>query len=318
MLISVDVGFGDVKYVADGGCKGKFPTAVAPYTLGSLAKDSSGLYDYRDLLTFEGKDYLIGESALLDENCKTTRSSEFILKYSPLFIYKVLKEIGSINALAVGVPLGMFVSRGFEDFKYHYQKRLAKFMINSDVIEIPTIHLFAQGHGIYIDYLNATGAEDNTVLVVDIGFNTIDILSVIKGVPQRKGSKTLHNSGVVRIVESLQDYIASQYSFELSEQAAKDVLSKGSIKLYGAKQDLTDIISGISNDYAVWLIEELKTQKDDFLKKADKLIIAGGGAYFVKPFIPREYSSMIYIPDEPDFANARGFYLMLKELTKGE
>ena len=321
MILSVDVGFGDVKSCSgDGFACVKFPSAIAPYSFGGATHtDGDGLYREEKVYEFEGQSYLIGEQALLDSNCKTTRSPEFIVEYSPLFVYKAkeLLSVSEIERLAVGIPLGMFVNPAMERFKTRYRERLAKFIVNGELIEPAHVDVFAQGHGIYIDYLIKEQKidSDETVLVVDVGFNTIDMLAVVKGKPNKKNSQTLRNKGVVKIIADLQSYLQDNFMLELSEQAVKDILLKRALKVYGDVKDLSDVIDTISENYASWFFGEIKSQKDDFLQTADKLVIAGGGAYFLKNAIPPEYKGFVYIPENPEFANARGYYKLSELLA---
>jgi len=324
MVLSVDVGYGDVK--AFGGVKKvKFPSAIAPYSFGGSERPHDDFfYSKEKVYHFDGDDYLLGEMALLDENCKTSRSQEFIEKYSPLFVYAVMERLNmlkkdgenEIDRLAVGIPLTTFVSPAAESFKKRYKEKLKKFVVDNNLVKVKEVDVFAQGHGIYIDYLTANKKSiDETVLVVDIGFNTVDILAVVKGTPRKKGSTTLRNRGVIKVVSNLREYIKEAYGIEVSEQGVKDILNKGGFKLYGNFVDLGEKIESIVKDYSEWLFNEIKSQKDEFLQSADKLIVAGGGAYYVKNAIPEEYRGFVFIPQEPEFANARGYYTL--SLSKG-
>ncbi len=315
-VVSVDIGYGDVK-IFDGKNQYKMPTAIAPYSfsafMGSINHDKNSPYNKENIYTLDGKDYLIGERALQDVYCKTTRSDNFVLKYTPLFIYKTIELIGYIpDSVALGIPLVKYIASDSESFKEKYRERVSKFIINKQIISIDNIEIYAQGHGIYIDSLMKDENKDlgdKSVLVVDIGFNTIDILWVINGTPTRKNSTTLVNKGVVAIIKDLQEYIKNNHDIDLSEQVAKDILIEKKIEIYGHKIDLTGIIQDLIEDYASWLVEEIEGRMKDTMQRVSKVIIAGGGAYYVKNFIPDKYN-FIYIPEIPEFSNARGYYAL--------
>lgn len=44
----------------------------------------------------------------------------------------------------------------------------------------------------------------------------------------------------------------------------------------------------------------------------DRIIIGGGGAYYIRDFIPKRLRNMVEVVEEPEFANARGFYKFLR------
>ena len=314
-VLAIDIGYGDVK-VFDGERGYKFPTAVAPYSFSSftnrVVNDKNSPFADEVVFTFEGLGYVVGERALHDPDCMATRSYDFILKYTPLFVYKVIKDIGHVpSTLALGIPLGRYISKNSEVFKQEYVERVRKFVVNKEVVEIENVEIYAQGHGIYIDYLVNGGenAEDgDNAVVVDIGFNTVDILFIDNGTPTKKNSGTLTGKGVVVIVNDLDEYLRDNYDLELSEQALKDVLMKKRIKIYGDEINLVDVITEITATYTKTIINDIESKLDKVMKSVNKIIFAGGGAHYVRGFIPDRYRKIAYVPDSPEFANVRGYY----------
>ena len=263
----------------------------------------------------------MGKPALHDPDCMATRTDDFILKYMPLFAYKIIKDIGYIpNTLALGIPLGRYISKSSEVFKEEYMERVKKFVVNKEITEVENIEVFAQGHGIYIDYLVNSGdsLDDNNAVVVDIGFNTVDILFINDGIPTKKNSGTLTGKGVVDIVKGLDEYLRDNHNLELSEQSLKDLLVKKKIRVYGDEINLVDVISEISATYTKMIINEIESKLEEAIKSVGRVIIAGGGAYYVRNFIPERYKKIVYVPENPEFANARGYYnlVLLKQKQK--
>jgi hypothetical protein len=152
------------------------------------------------------------------------------------------------------------------------------------------------------------------VLVVDIGFNTVDILGVVDGRPSREWSGMLERGGISRIGEQVGSFLQREFNFELPEQAIKDVLQKQEIALYGATKDISWAIRKASEEYAAWLLQEIRSRWEGFLKKADQLILAGGGAYYVVDsfcsIYPQEF---IHVPEKPEYSNALGFHKYLED-----
>ncbi len=327
-IVAIDIGYGDVK-VFDGEKCYKFPTAVAPYSLSSFTNrvvdDKNSPFANEVVFTFEGRGYIVGEMALHDPDCMTTRSDSFILKHTPLFVYKTIRDIGYVpDTVVLGLPLGRYISKRSELFKREYAERIKKFVVNKEVVEINKVEIYAQGHGIYIDCITQKGNEglsDEDAIVMDIGFNTVDVLSIVNGVPTKKNSVTMTGKGVVIMVRELDGYIRDNYEFELSEQALKKVLMNGSFRVYGKTVELADVIEEIKESYANLIIGELESRVGSAIQgKSDigKIIVAGGGAYYIKDFLLNKYEDLIYVLESPEYANARGYYKLAVFMSEGE
>ena len=96
----------------------------------------------------------------------------------------------------------------------------------------------------------------------------------------------------------------------LTEQQAKDVLVNGGLDVYGKRFDLTNDIAILANDYSRWFFTEVMSRREDHVKQFKKVILAGGGAHIVAPYMPRQIQN-IWTPAEPEFDNARGFLKLL-------
>lgn len=324
LFFGFDIGFGDVKAVVGRNSGGmatlKFPTAIA-YSkegiIGELAQDEGEI-------EFNGRKYLVGDAAVRCKDSFSTRNIEFLLTYAPLLVYKALQDVAGLDSdslpgllgakkcLCIGIPLGYY-------HKGHaLQARLTRYTVSSEIIQFDSVEVRAQGQGIFFDYVldeKGTPLQDRInqdVLVVDIGFNTVDVLGVVDGRPSREWSDMIENGGICRVCEELRAYLKREFNFNLTEQAVKDVLQKGQISVYGDRKDLSTPIRKIKEGYSDWLVQEIKSRWEDFLMRAHKLIVAGGGAYYVEDFQKAYPDNFILIPEKPEYANARGFYKFLQ------
>ena len=331
MVIGLDIGFGDVKAVTevyqnsgsgpDTSDRLKFPTAIS-YSKDGVIGDLGISEEYE----FNGRKYIVGDFAKQARDIFSTRNMDFLLMYAPLLAYKTLIQTSrslelskpdSINKqLCVGVPLGYY------DRKNELKNRLVNFAVSNDNVQFE-VEVRAQGQGILFDYmLDRQGRPINerinqNLLIVDIGFNTVDVLGVIEGRPNKEWSDMVENSGICRICEEVQAYLKREIHFDLPEQIVKDVISSSRISLYGNKKDVSVPVRKAKELYSDRLNQEIKTRWDPFLKRADKLIIAGGGAYYMdnlQEIYPRDF---IYVPDEPEYCNARGFLKYMKSEKSG-
>ncbi|MDH5542046.1 MAG: ParM/StbA family protein [Nitrospinota bacterium] len=333
-VFGLDIGFGDVKAVFENGEKISMPTAVVHAKAGTVE-----LGEYagsNEECLYQGKSFLVGKGAL--EKSLSTRSFDFLKKYAPLLAYKVMKDAmsgkqsadtqnasrkerskkakGSVketdngipDSLAIGLPLAYYTQQN-RDF---FVSALRRFEVNGESFRFDDIEVFPQGVGILLDYrLNDEGHEkpgtDVDGLVVDIGFNTVDVVAFSGGSAIKGESAMFERAGVSRIAQDLMQKIQSDTGLNLSEQEAKQVLLEGKIKVYGAEKDFSVSIEEIVEDYLEGILNTLTSRWEDRLQRSSVLLIGGGGAHYMKAFLPERYRNIVHIPDDPEFSNARGF-----------
>lgn len=328
--IGLDVGFGDVKIVANvindeasevsaANITLKYPTAVAYAKTGIIGD----LGDDEEEYNFNGRTYLVGKAALQCHDLFSTRDIEFLITYSPLLAYKAIKDVATAGniplpdllsaqkQLCLGIPLAYYARR------HELENSLSNYTVCGDIMSFDAIDVRAQSQGVLFDYMvdeygrPVENRIDETALVIDIGFNTVDILGVVAGRPSKEWSGMIEHGGICRICDDLKNYLQKEFSFNLSEQVVKDIICNGYVKLYGSKKDLSTPIRSFKEAYCDWLIQEINSRWDKFLKRADRLIIAGGGSYYTDSLQEGYPSDFVIIPDVPEFGNARGFFKYL-------
>ena len=324
--VGLDVGFGDVKVVAGGqGPPGttrvKFPTAIAYARNGIIGNLGSEEAETRYL--YNGREFLVGTPALVSPDVFSTRDIGFLLTYTPLLAYVAVCEVSpdgfpdkGIN-LCVGMPLAYFHTK-----RAKLAEALMEIRVSGKTLIFGSVDVRAQGQGILFDFMLDEAGEpiadrlDLNLLVLDIGFNTVDVLGVVRGRPSREWSDMIERGGISRICEQLGYYLKAEHGFDLSEQSLKDVVQRQEIKLYGARKDLGGPIRSLCEEYTEWLVAEVRSRWEGFLRRADGLIVGGGGAYYVGDIFRHRYpGSFVYVPEEPEYANARGFYKYLRGKT---
>jgi actin-like ATPase involved in cell morphogenesis len=302
-MIGIDVGYGDVKavYAEDGELRYfKLPTAVAYAPMNSIdiADEAEERY------SFQGREYIVGESARF--GAFSTRSFDFLKRYSPLFIHHTLKVLKIEPAhVAAGLPLGLF------NKKDEMIKELTT--VHVDGISMKAqLSMFPQAVGILLDYRMdekgkvKPGTAKNGI-ILDIGFNTIDVLCFEKGTAIKSDAKTLDKFGISKIVLGLVEFINREHGIQLSDQEAKDVFLAGRMNVYGNKIDLTEPIRNITEMYFDEVMHNISSLWDKRLQRADIMLLAGGGAVTIAKYVPSEYAKIVLVPERPEFANARGY-----------
>lgn len=307
----IDVGYGDVKAIFDNGIQVKFPTAVSHESGGVLqeADKDEGLHVYR------GSRYFVGELALKLGVLYPTRHAGFLETYAPLLAYEALLKggmLGKCRNVAIGLPLGQYKS----DTRIAMVRAFKEAVIDNEKLGLDTIDVFPQGVGVLFD----VGAADNGMLcddyrhdtlIIDIGYNTVDVVVSIDGKARKDRSGMIERGGISQICEKLSTVVQERYNFRMPGPKAKEVLANGSITLHGKNIDLTNEIQGLIQEYVRWIMAEIRDRWEDNIASFQKIVLAGGGAYILRPHLPSEYARFV-TPKNPEFSNARGFLKGLK------
>lgn len=308
-MIGIDVGFGDVKavYLKNNEIEYlKIPTAVKYAGANSAGIKEDGIY------SFQGKDYIVGEHARF--GAFSTRSYDFLKRYSGLFVFHVLKTLGIEDGkVGIGLPLNWYSKK--DDFF----KELSATVVNGELLRLDP-KLFPQAVGVLLDYRYNIKGElktdtDKDGIVLDIGYNTVDVLCFEKGSAVRSDAATIEKFGISRIVVELSDIIQKNYSFQLSEQETKEVFISGKMKLYGDEKDMSETVRSLIEKYFEELIHTIESRWESRLQRSEIMLLAGGGAVTLKEYMPSSLSKIIAVPVRPEFSNARGY---LKGLIQSE
>jgi len=302
--IAIDIGYGQTKVKYKEKIV-KFPTSIALFTDTGIEYGDTNVYD------FEGEKYLVGSDNVLNESF-STMDFNFIYKFAPLIIYHILKKFE-----LAGKPMPLQVNTGLalvdwtEENLKKFKERLSEFEVNGDKIQLKT-NLVPQGVGIYMNYKNTHKDEDLSkmnVVIIDIGYNTINLLHINRGKFQRPTSKSYPGHGVSSLIKPFRMYLENKFKTSFTDQEAMQVAMDEYMMWNGVKQE--EIIEHIKDEKRKFVLKLFKSVLQDelpLLGRAHKVIISGGGAYLLKNAkLPPHYT----IDDEPmEFANVKGYYLL--------
>lgn len=294
--ISIDLGYGHTKVVTNKK-EFKFPTAVAikPSSMADYANDGDDVY------VFDGKKYIVGKNAVV--NAAATRGFNFLIKYSALLIYHSIKLAGLDTTKPIEVITALSIINWNE--KEAFLDAIKTINVNNEIIE-PKITLFAQGEGAY----NDAGKGDGITAIVDVGYNTFDFLVFESekneniGKPRPDISFATKN-GANKIITELQNQIKKKYKCDITEQAAIQIFTDGYLMNFGQKEDLSDTIKELKEYYTEFILDELRSQRIEVLRTANKVVFSGGGAYFLSGDMP---ANCCFSKKPYEFANSRGAY----------
>jgi len=310
-FVGVDIGFGETKavFVDETGeiiNSISFPTLVAEYTPAPLEKEK--------LVLSLGRNYVIGRDAKGEPGCFQLVDFEDMREFAPLLLQGVIQmgygEQATDIAVCASIPPGWW--RRKEEFLQALRK------------EVSTVVVIPQGQGAFITVRESNDLEDGEiVLVLDFGYNTVDylLIEVTKGDTSprmdfliTKGN-TLPRMGVTKLVQFFRGELKGEFS-ELPDRVLKEMLRTGQGRLYGEKIDLSGHKRRAIEKYCTMLMRELKNNVGEIWRDTDAIICTGGGVYYFNPKNNLSHYRII-VPEEPEFANARGQALWIAKMIKG-
>jgi len=296
--IGIDIGYSYTKvYYLDKIVK--FPTAV------SYASNVGISYGEENVYEFEGSRYYVGKEAADAESFVMTDFKQ-LNRFAPLIIYHVLnkfEEAKHAKPLEIRTGLALVDWNNKDEFK----ERLSTFEVNGTRVETNPI-LMPQGAGSAMDwvYNDNNGKFPDRLTVIDIGYNTINLISFVEGTPQLKDMKGYPGHGVSSILKPFHTYIENTYKMNFSEQETLIIFMKNKFSLNGVLQDdVPEKIAELKSQFIKKLFQSVLVSDKKILSISDKVIIGGGGSYLLETetFPPNvEFSQ-----NPKEYSNVRGF-----------
>lgn len=306
----LDVGQAQTKFRV-GNKQGKMPSAVAPEA--TIAGGDFAGADGRQ--TVDGRTLVVGNAAL-DPFCKQiyNRNMDWLIEYLPYLFAQAAKEAGisdltSISTLSTGIPI---------DNSHEWEAKLIERM-NTAKID-GNQHSFKivvtkQGVGSMIACrCEQNGLHDNDRgLVIDVGGNTVIIVSHNRWVPMRAGSKQYNTSGLSVAAESLRMILESvngkKYTLieTLAIMRVREVSGRAATEI-----NINNEIDKVLSTYAKGLVAQISQDYGEYMGALDHLILSGGGAAVIRPHLPQDWPKVIML-EEPEFGNLRGYAYRLRD-----
>ena len=313
-VLIADIGYGDTKFAYEEKGKlrlGKFPSAIVrrgPETK-TVDTELAGLKGETGELVYNGAVYVVGEEALFEGTPISTRRKDFIPRFSPIIVAKIIQKL---RKEFEGIIISAAVSDLTEENRKAVKEALSSFTVNGRNFSFSDIRIFPQGYGIYRDIFPQ--GHPGLVVVADIGFNTIDISTYMAGKPVRRNIIGLPGYGTSRVVQRLIDRVRQELGEPVTEIEINRALQKDKkLRIYNRTVDLSDWFEEERNFYAEDVLAQIESSPiGQIWKRADVRIIGGGGGYFIPQGFANEMD--VIIPDKPEFSNVRGFWKAINEV----
>jgi plasmid segregation protein ParM len=297
--ISIDIGYSSSKIMFNSQYY-KVPTAISFANDCGIEFGESAIYD------FEGEKYYVGE--LATDEAFTTTDYKFLIKFAPLIVFHIFKKLGITGDISLNTGLALTDWSKREEFK----ERLNFLKVNNETVATGVNVVGPQGSGAYNAYIvqnELTQTPPKSLCVIDIGYRTINFLYYERGEAIQTKMKGFPGHGVVSIMKTFSNYLESAYGMPFSEQEALKIFMDKEFSLGGTPQeDIPKVIADLKNKFVQKLMNSVLVSEKKTLMMAEKVLIAGGGAYYIQdvPMPP----NTVYNSDPKEFSNVYGYSLI--------
>ena len=287
-VLGIDIGFGSVKVYSDE-LEYKFPTAVAYMPDDEVMEVEK--------INVGGRYFVVGKDVKYVANYKIEIPGvKDLIRWSGVFLKYVLDKFGEFDVIVSGLP---------PNAKRHVSEFEA---VLKSVSRDAKIKVLPQGAGILYDVVNRD-ASLGEVMVVDIGYNTVDCLVAEKvdGVWKKKRGITIEGFGVMKAVSFMRELFSSRMGLLKNWSVSRlvDAFEVGYIVIDGDRVDLSGYKAEAVKRYEEVLVSRLKAELGDDFRGIEHVVLAGGGAYYVGE---KHFGKKVIIPEKPEFSQARGYY----------
>ncbi|MHB1957230.1 MAG: ParM/StbA family protein [Sulfobacillus sp.] len=222
--------------------------------------------------------------------------------------------------LATGLPLGRF---GVEKEAAITALQGQTWVLRQDdlvrTVIIEQVHLYPQGIAALFATMKA--ARDakrwpltGLVAMVDVGYRTMDV--VVMDTETLKTVDTLTHSfdvGIGDLVQRITQGIEDKTGELIDSAMALSALRTHEISMYGEIVDVTNVLVEATDNWGNQLATKLTQWWRERLKDIRLLMTAGGGSDAFNQAMSTRFKGC-WSPEQPLFANAKGYYLLTRNL----
>jgi len=280
--LSLDIGFSSTKVaVLNDGVLTFFKEQNAICKLGSVGGYTG---KEKNVIEFNGEYYLIGLSALQypDASVMNVLDYDAMKLISPLVAKKYMRNYNLDDIEFISFSL----SQAFLDFSKDYKEHMIATLglPPEKVLLAPqgaTAKVAIDNIGLDVDDPSHKDSYKN-YLIVDIGYNTIDVCNVIDGSLMPADISGFSHVGAILIAEEVQRLIKEKYDLDLSLPRVRNILEtkiyQRRDKIYNCEEIVKTAIENYLDTLHSFLEEHYGTRMDAI----SNVIILGGGAELIK------------------------------------
>lgn len=263
-----------------------------------------------NLVEYQNRYYKIGTNRMEVKDTKVTDESYYILTLAALA--KELMLCGKYRAkiiMGVGLPLTRFGAekKDFIDYLSRQNEIHAMFEGKYFNLRAEKVMIYPQCYGAIVDKI---GTFYNDPVVVDIGSWTIDIMPIIRQMPDEANCKTIPK-GMITCIRDINDEMVRVLNGEIPENMIEDFMRHGTSAL---GKDYLDIINRKLSEFAEKVYNTLKGLGYNI--NVSQIIFVGGGASVMKHFGKMKGENIHFIEDVK--VNAKGYEYLTRMSMRGK
>jgi plasmid segregation protein ParM len=335
LFAGVDDGFFSIKVVDE---QGNMSTIASRATHDITMVDVNAEGDKSFIFETES-----GRKFTVDENVPSPLDTRALAQPYPISdLNRILIHAGLLNAGFGGKDVSITTGLPVRDYflptteknitlieaktKNVSQKIFCGLTRNIETANIVSSQVCSEGLAAFIDLLidmegnpteRATALQSGVTAIIDIGGHTTDcavLLPKMRINMERSGSVTV---GVLNLHDGIQRSIAGRFSMNqgsITKRQIESALSTNSVTISREKIDVSDIVISEKDKLFEQIImaeRQIMGNDDDI----ENLIFVGGGTIVFEQKL-RETFKGCFIPEHPEFANARGMMKLAKYLSK--
>ena len=303
MCLGVDIGFGFTK-VYDGTNIVSFPTIV------SNAIDSAG-FSEKTCIAVDDEKFYVGDDVRGQEKWYDARTSDFVgsSQWSAL-LAQAIKACSLPNmyknALILGIPAEQYDKGKAAELVEVIKRRYVHAGNDRIDLDYAYISIVPQAFGIFLKYMNDSGIGSDyktmVISVADIGFHTIDLITVDKG----KYVDDYANSfpmGVSVLLDEIRREVNKKYRYFISREDAIQFIQNSRLEWLGETFEIKNV-ENIIKKYAANVATIINNYMEGH--RFDIGIAGGGGVQLLRSVV--KLKKKLSAVSDPAAANAIGYW----------
>ena len=263
-----------------------------------------------DMLTFNGKYYLIGEGHKEFAPDKVKDEDYYVLTLAAIAKELRVENLTEAHVvIAAGLPL-TWTSGQKAEFKAYLMKNTEVKFTYKKVdyhLYIDDVRIYPQGYAAIASFATTLKGVN---LIADIGNGTMNVLYMINGKPQQ-GKMFTEKFGTYQCTLSIREAFMQKTQREINDAIIDEVLITGTANI--APADLK-IIKGIAAEYVKDIFRRLRDHGYD--ENTMTLYATGGGGCLIKNFSKVNPDRVKFVDDI--CAAAKGYEYLAEAQMKSE
>jgi plasmid segregation protein ParM len=210
------------------------------------------------------------------------------------------------SVIVMGIPAGYFNKQKVNELIYLLRNKYISGGNGRMAFDEAQIYFVPQGFGIFLKYINDNKLNNiftnKTYSVVDLGFHTLDMISLRKGRYVTQDART-EPIGISSLLDEVAREFSQKYGFTLTRDKAIELVQTGKVEYAGDELKLP-ALDGVLNIYC----RSISNTVNGYMEKTmPDLCIAGGGGVYILKGHDFKLTQSIRLVQDPAGAQCMGY-----------